>query len=1179
MQKRKNKIILATPEVLRKSQLPGHLAQVIGLEDLVNFALNAEEYGVNETRLAATQDIVVCVRRNYDDWAKPGMPQFNTAVAAVKAANPRLEEAEGLKRKAITGYLRTLLPRYTATREAGRIDTFKVPHARDFNLAYTQADLKFVANLVSEVSCWEHKDVRNEWLAYAKAELAARAEEAMTETSEPILATGCRMETAAAGIDANLFGWVKKGVTDDILVVHFALDTIEKAIVEAAIGDHESQEKYAQKAIKDLRAEILNLWRTRIISSGIAYAGKQYRILTATPGQQRKDEAYFVEKTLASEAQKRLLIPGGYGTAVKAMSEKLFFSKFLQYVGLGLSTSVPSSKTRLGKIRLREIVCLPEPEGELVAHNVVNVVNGENGVYVEDSKESETKIIKPGDGSVIFIEEHMPESARGMCVQIRAQFGIKGCGSVVPLLGYLRESGYKTTVTDVDGVEVDVADETIKAIVTPDEWKTQAFFKSWREFVRYAEEAGVDEVYIAGDNKHAQKGHVKLSNQMVQSLWTARKEELEALSSFDIEKVKALETMEGTHDAMSSYAKPWEEKNNSERLFAAVPSLLNTAFGVSRMREQKRKEFYRLMSGAVNVPGIYVFVQPDWTAFADITFGGKAFAEAGSLQAGEVACNSQHLTKGDCVLERSPHAGDEHVLATVIPNHKWLNTPHVCYVSYHDFTLWRLGGADCDGDHVYITQWEPLLAIVRRQHQESGNPLVWWDGLSGEKISLPTTIPAYNKAMVNTLNSAFRFNLIGTYSAKNRVNWMLYDGTPKRRNAGYQIQAYMSWAVDAVKTGKCIKETADVQDETLTSMPDFMRYKRKVSLPNGKRGIDPDSTEWLTKDGKIQTKSGVNSIDKLGEIIKEAGLEAEWHCDAVSELVFKWGTLQSRDIRFNIGSTAGVVPKNTASEVLKESTVLPDSAKPKKTLAYLLSLLKDGKPIGMAEYFRVLTYSKAANANQKAEEEDPNEEDAEVKQLTERDNVADIRRRMVEFVKANNKTGKTDGFSDDDFLRYVANILLRNNVVKFNNAVERWKEANPGKRSTIADALDVERATFSNEDGYYSDFALQSLFECFGDLYAEAYLKNEAEGYNPKGRFLWEKAAALEQESEGTVPSWTPPEKIPLSEEKAQGIQGTIKAITDETHESADEELPTDFSGLNDSQDFVEPDLGEVDDE
>lgn len=1164
MQKRKNKIILATPDALRKSQLPGHVAQVVDLEALL----------APEGDITTTTDVVVCARKEYFNHWHDGKKPFLAAVAAVKAANPQLEEAEGLTRKAIVGYLRTLIHGYTATRAQEKWDTFKVPHFRDFNLAYPQADLKFVSNLVKEVSCWEHKDVRNEWLAYAKAELTARAEEAMTETSEPILATGCRMETAAAGIDANIFGWVGKGDMDDILVVHFSLDTVEKAIVKIAIGKRENQEKYAQKAVKDLRAEILHLWRTRIIFAGITYAEKKYRILTATPGQQRKDEAYFVEKTLASEAQKRLLIPGGYGEAVKTMAEsgkKLFFAKFLQYVGLGLSTSVPSSRTRLGKIRLREIVCLPEPEGEIIAHNVVNVMNDENGVYVEDPKESETKAVKPGDGSVIFIEEHMPESARGMCAQIRAQFGIKGCGSVVPLLGYLRERGYKTSATDVDGVEVDVANETIKAIVTPDEWKTQAFFKSWRDFVRYAEEAGVDEVYIAGDNNKDQKGHVKLSNQMVQSLWSAQKEELEALSSFDLEKVKALETIEGAHDAMSSYAKPWEEKNNSERLFAAAPSLLNTAFGVSRMREHKRKEFYRLMSGAVKVPGIYVFVQPDWTSFADIVFGGKAFSEAGSLQAGEVACNSQYLEKGDCVLERSPHAGDEHVRAKVIPNHKWLNTPHVCYVSYHDFTLWRLGGADCDGDHVYITQWEPLLAIVRRQHHETGNPLVWWDGLSGEKITLPARIQPYNKAMVDTLNSAFRFNLIGTYSARNRVNWMIYTGGEISRETAYQLQAYMSWAVDAIKTGYLPKETALIADESLLETPDFLRYRRKVDLPNGKRGIDPNSPEWLDRNGQLKTLPGVNSIDKLGKVAKEAGLETEWHCQEVSKLVFKWGMLQNQNVRFNIGSTSGVVPKDTAGKVLKESTVLPDSAKPKKTLAYLLSLLEGGQPISMAEYFRVLTYSKAATANQKAEEEDPNEE------LAERDKISEIRQRMVEFVKANNKTGKTDGFSEDDFLRYIANVLLRNNVVKFNNAVERWKEANAGKRPTLADALDVEFAAFSGEDGFYSDFPLQSLFECFGDLYAESYMKNEAEGYNPKGRFLWEKATSLEQESEGAAPSWAPPEEGELPE-MAPGIQGAIKAITNETYESDKKELHTDFSGLDGAQDFVEPYFGEIDD-
>ncbi len=1093
---------LAKPDALTLTQRPGHMARLEKLEELVSEQASKEEaklISVNwlsSTELQTTADVVVCNKGAFNamfGFSNMASDPFTVAIATVLRSNPDLTEAQGCAVKAFKAYERALAPDYLP-RVWEKSETFSIPHLRDGDLQLPQGLRAEAVRLVSEICSYEHKDNREVYEAEARNALDRLAdilpEKAAQGVLTPVPANSAVMETAAASIDAGLMGWLKPRKTDDIIVVHFGLTQTLGQIAFEACGGRESGLKYAKRAVRSIEPCLLNLWRGVLVHSGVTYKGEGYAVLTATPGQQRKDEAYFVKKSFLLSNAARLMVPGGTRRAAEQMrvlGKKVFFSKYMQYLGLGLSTARPSSKTALGVVRLRNLVCLKEPEGFLEAKNVINVVvDGVSNLKVERPGTAELKPVKPGDGSVVFVKEHMPKSAAGMCVQIRAQFGVKGCGPVVPLLRYLEKHGYDTRVTNIDGDVVDVADPNIMGIITPDEWKTKDFFASWKEYVRLAEQAGVDEVYVAGDNTHPQKGYVKLSNQMVQSLWSATEQELSALVECDLSECRRLETLEGAYDEFANLQKSWLEKSNQEKLVAVAPAFLNTAYMYKRCTDKKFKDFCRLMTGGVKVPGIYVYVQPDWTAFADIVFGGKPFETAGTLPGGCCACNSPLIKEGSCTLERSPHVGDEHVESLVIKN-KWLNTRNVCFVSYHDFTLWRLGGADCDGDHVYVVQWEPLQSMVRRIHAESGNPLVWWDGLSGEKKVLPDKLVEYNQAMVETLRYAHEFNLVGLYAAKNRVFWQQKRGEDDKQ---YILAAMASYAVDAVKTGIA----PVLKEEKWAPLPSYMKYKRKVMGKNGKWAVDPYADYWKDKSLSI----GNNSMDKLGRIVQDAGMEAKYENLEVESLEWSWGMLQNRDPRFNVGSIVGYVPPETAGDVLLESSVLPDKRAPKKTLGYLLTLLRDRKEIGLADYFRTLTYTQAAKVNETAEEEDDDEVDAELKTLSQKDFVERTRARLIEFCQANG-AGKIDGLSDEDCLRFCSNVLLRNQMVRMKNEIKKRKE----EEIDLSTAYDIERSTYSNKDGEYADFCLQSLFEIFGDLYAEAYLKNEAEGFVPEGRFKW----------------------------------------------------------------------------
>ena len=487
-------IYLAKPEALRLTQRPGHMCRVINLEELISehaskmkIKFVSTNWFSSITMQTTAADVVVCNRKAFNakfGFLNGATAPFEAAIAAVLRSNPDLKEAQGCAIKAFKAYIRALAPDYTPPVREKQI-TFKIPHLREGGLQLPQNLQAEVLRLTSDICSYEHKNNREFYEEAARNALDRLADNLLEEAARgaltPIPANYAVMETAAASIDAELMGWLKPRKTDDIIVVHFELTNILNEIAWKACKGRKSGMKYAFQAVYLIKKNILNLWRGLLVHSGITYKGEKYIILTATPGQLRKDEAYFVKKSLVLKQAQRLLVPGGVKAAAEKMHDlgkKIFFSKYMQYIGLGLSTSRPSSKTKLGAVRLRNLICVKEPKGFLEANNVINVVVDGDELRVKRPETAEQKPVNPGDGSVIFIKEHMPASAADMCVQIRAQFGIKGCGAVVPLLKYLKEHGYDTRVTNIDGDEVDIADPEVMGIITPDE------FNGWVALLR-----------------------------------------------------------------------------------------------------------------------------------------------------------------------------------------------------------------------------------------------------------------------------------------------------------------------------------------------------------------------------------------------------------------------------------------------------------------------------------------------------------------------------------------------------------------------------------------------------------------------------------------------------------------------------------------------------------------------
>lgn len=1081
-------------------------------------------------------------------------------VIYVRKSGAAPEGARGatpVEQKAINAYVQNSL--FEVEKKTPK-KTFKMIHIRE-------ADMGYPARVRDEV-CRLVRTGKNAAYAIKAAKLFLKRETENLKGGEPYQVTTWTEETASESIASEMLEW--KHEAEGFMVFHFEINW--ESWLKAMKPEKETAEgsPFANKCLKDIERAIRHYWRTDVALRGIALEGQKYILLTASPGQQRKDCCYAVEEKMFFSYCERLAIPGGTSAAFRRLvknNRKVLLAKYCQYLALNLSTAIPSGRTVLGKITLKEIVCVPANRFPVTMQNVAEVTN-DGDVVKHQSLNIKTN---PGDGSVLFIKENLPDEAAGYCAQVRSTFGLKGCGAVVPVITYLQKKNYKQKIIDVDGVETPLTG--IKAIITPDVWKTSVFFDSWAQFARLCEENKIDEVFIGNDNTESKFGLVKLSNQMLGSLWDAREDELEKLASISIAQTKELGDLQGAYYALAEGSKPWAAKSNTAKLIAVAPAMLNTCWAKAKLQEKHSRAYFRLKSGQVKVPGFNGFIQPDWTALCDVWFGGIKPEDAGVLHPYEVCCNVKGVKPGEAILLRSPHAStDEHVKVRVV-NNSWLDaTPNVVWVSCHDAALFRLGGADCDGDHIYLTQFEPLLKCVTRIQTESRFPTPYWKGGEAEKVVPSTNKQLYFKGIASVMDYAFEYNWIGVLAAGLRTKWSQINKNGMTEEELADIckrAAGASFAVDAVKTGSVPNFVREYAEEN-TPKNDWVRYrhakplqKKKVKYLNtGLLCPKYDSAGLIPDEEDYKSTKGWCSIDKLGAIVDKQICEW-WSCPAIDELDFKWGQLQRREDILNGGSFKGQLDVSVWKAVTHASTTKADAKAPKGTLANLLS--QNGAAIGVADAFRLLTYAKAANHNEAAKEGGEEFCAAEYAEASDAD-IEWVRDVLAQFALDNcaalkNATKKIA-------LRYVANILLRTQVDRMMKAATAWQEAHPGTKYAevnLAEVFfEVEENTYSNEQCEYKDFALDSLIMYFGDLYAEAYMLNEREGFKPRGRYQ------LVRRADGETVQAPPEAYLPPEPECGYYIDPEIEQVnccelTDDAFEIGD---PTGYEDLQLPDDF-----------
>lgn len=1066
-------------------------------------------------------------------------------------------EATRVEQKAIEAYVRNGL--YGVEKKAPR-KTFKMIHIRE-------ADMGYPARVRDEV-CRLVRTGKKADYAIKAAKLFIEKETENLKGGDPYQVTTWTEECASESIASAVLEWTHEA--EGFMVVHFDLNKEEWLKAMKPSWEEKNDSSFERKSFKALERAIRHYWRTDVALRGISLEGEKYILLTASPGQQRKDCCYAIEeKTFFSHCE-QLAIPGGTSAAFRRLvknNRKVLLAKYCQYLALNLSTGIPSGRTVLGKIRLKEIVCVQANRFPVTLQNVAEVTT--DGDVVKHQKLNIKTYL--GDGSVLFIKENLPDEAAGYCAQIRSTFGLKGCGAVVPVITYLQKKNYKQKIIDVDGVETPLTG--IKAIITPDVWKTSVFFDSWRQFVRLCEENKIDEVFIGNDNTESKFGLVKLSNQMLGSLWDARPAELEKLAEISIAQTKELGDLQGAYYALAEGSKPWAAKSNTAKMIAVAPAMLNTCWAKAKLQEKHSRAYFRLKSGQVKVPGFNGFVQPDWTALCDVWFGGIKPEDAGVLHAYEVCCNVRGVKPGEAILLRSPHAStDEHVKVRVV-NNSWLDAaPNVVFVSCHDAALFRLGGADCDGDHVYLTQFEPLLSCVTRIQTESRFPTPYWKGGEAEKVVPSTNKQLYFKGIASVMDYAFEYNWIGILAAGLRTKWsqINYKGmTEEELTDICKRAAGASFAVDAVKTGSVPEFVREYAEESAPPN-DWVRYrhakplrKKKLERLNASLIEDNYDSAGVIPADDYKTTFGWCSIDKLGAVADKQ-ISEWWSCPAIDEMDFKWGSLQRREDILNGGSFKGQLDVSVWNAVAHASTVKADAKAPKGTLANLLS--QNGAAIGVADAFRLLTYAKAANHNNAAKEGGEEFCAAEYAEASDAD-IEWVRDVLAQFALDNCAALKNA--TKEIALRYVSNVLLRTQVDRFMKAATAWQEAHPGTKYAevnLAEVFfEVEENTYSNEQCDYKDFALDSLFMYFGDLYAEACLLNEREGFKPRGRYQ------LVRRADGETVQAPPEAYLPPEPEYGYYIDPEIREqancyeLTDDAFEIGD---PTGYEDLDVPDDF-----------
>lgn len=847
-----------------------------------------------------------------------------------------------------------------------------------------------------------------------------------------------------ASILSNLLDITPDTETNKLCIFKFVVDA-KQFLPRKLLDNAEARQR---SEINGIFASLQENIVARAVEYGfVTEEGTKYTFYTCSPGQLKKQSGYWMETGAFKENQRVFwggLTPSiinrncmGKDGTVKGIA----MTKILQYRALLTSSAVPSSKV-LGKtIRLRNLICIGEHEKAMTA-NVMSVSSDYN-----ISEGERTDIMNNMfDGMAIFDSRKLGWTM----MQLRG-FGMKGLGVPCDWQGYCAYNGYDQNpdcwlVTDVDGIVHDLKKEThIYGVVNTSVFKQLKMFGSWKQYVENMEELGMDEIYICNINDEKEETK-RLSRQMMQSLFSLSRNEMEYLASDTIGVLQSYSDLETAKAIMGEAHREYDRRSNLGKLVSKYPDMLAESCVQKELKDRYVKQYNHAMCGELNVNGRYYFVAADPCAWMDIVFGKRAIDDPtiGWLKANECRCDA-YPSAAELIVLRSPHAFME--WATLYQAKRCPFTLSMgIYTSVHDLTF-RILQMDYDGDHLLVVDDEKLISIVKRTKERYNIPVVYYEpSATPNPGPMPTKAHYFSMKICECIAKCAEYNKVGQYSNLVTAAWSMYRPDMSEHELRSLLRdiaviaAGINHAVDAQKTyhldflEECAKD--------IVRRYNFKPYNERFKNATPKKPNSHPSWNEETRE------KGAGSVDSLGDVVID--VVPDHLVLDTSSLRFDWRMLKHPEERFNKQIGKAIVDQRIVDGIVRlgRSNHEQDQR--------IIERMQSGQRVGFAEVLPLIKYLNSVFFDEYLKTESPESLMTEVTMRT-----AIIRGIVIDFVRAG--TAVSADMTDDEVLTLAANAAVK---------MAFTADKHAGLRRFI--------------------------FDMFGDKYAEAVMANIAANYQPE---------------------------------------------------------------------------------
>lgn len=521
-------------------------------------------------------------------------------------------------------------------------------------------------------------------------------------------------------------------------------------------------------------------------ADGFYHNGRNFKPMFAGSSDIRKATSVWLDETLIPTMGKWAMC----GINTKTM--KIAVNKYMAYIGLLASASKPFAEVFGKPVDIRRVVVIKD--AEVVVKATVDLVSAETGVTHDQAR---SLVINAFDG--LGIIRHT--LTKGESVTLRGPW-IKAFAlafDFTALAKFAFQNGKKPEVTDLWGNTVSLKD--VDVILTESCFKAAKLYDGWTQYQDAFEELGHAICVCVREHAPRLKG---MPYQQGQTLMGTEDD--------------AMRFMQHAKSTVYKYSDPAEAAKLLRGYHKAAaklyPALLNEKHTQNCIQEKYASKRTDMLGGRIPELGYNAFLAPDPVAFAEHVFGMEI---KGFLKAGECCCLP--AKEGPVDVTRNPHLDNAHVLLTNRKDVPFTMGPTM-YINILDMTTVQLR-ADYDGDHVWYSQDEHLLDLVKRTYEKIHNLPVDWSVGKAPKVSITKS------AIAEFVKNLLHGSEIGIYA----------DAMTKMWNSTYSRDtcAWLTFAgnvlIDAAKHASVkVKKPDDVLELNKIPLPNFARYAKADSV-------------------------------------------------------------------------------------------------------------------------------------------------------------------------------------------------------------------------------------------------------------------------------------------------------------------------------------------------------------